>query len=640
VFVDECHRTQSGKLHDAMKAILPDAMFIGFTGTPLLKADKKRSVETFGPYIHTYKFDEAVKDGVVLDLRYEARDIDQSITAQVKIDQWFEVKTKGLTDLAKAQLKQRWGTMQSVLSCQDRLEKIRADILMDMETRDRLKSGRGNALLVAGSIYQACKFYELFSKTDLAGKCAVITSYAPTAASIKGEESGEGETERLHQYAIYQKMLADWFNEAPEKAVSRVEEFEKAVKDKFIHDPGQMKLLIVVDMLLTGFDAPPATYLYIDKNMQDHGLFQAICRVNRLDGDDKEYGYIIDYKDLFQSLEGAVKDYTSGAFDDYDPSDVAGLLKDRLAEARKHQEEALEAVRALCEPVENPRDPQAYFRYFSAQEHGNVEQLKANEPKRLTLYKLVSALVRAYAAIANEMQEAGYTPAEAQAIKAEVTHYENVRDEVKKHSGDAIDLKMYEPAMRHLIDTYIRAEESEKVSAFDDLSLIELIIERGGGAVDALPKGIRKNHETAAETIENNVRRLIIDEQPINPKYYERMSELLDALIEQRKQAALTYQAYLKKVVELTKKVKDPSVGAAYPAAINSPARRALYDNLGRDEKLASAVDYAVRESRQDDWRGNKVKVKKVRNAVKAALGGDEAKVDKMMPIIEKHIEY
>ena len=131
-----------------MKAIMPSAMFIGFTGTPLLKADKQKSIEVFGRYIHTYKFDEAVKDGVVLDLRYEARDIDQHITSPAKIDQWFEAKTKGLTDLAKAQLKQRWGTMQKVLSSQSRLEKIVADILMDMETKDRLKSGRGNAMLV------------------------------------------------------------------------------------------------------------------------------------------------------------------------------------------------------------------------------------------------------------------------------------------------------------------------------------------------------------------------------------------------------------------------------------------------------------------------------------------------------------
>jgi type I restriction enzyme R subunit len=156
VFVDECHRTQSGKLNEAMKGILPGAVFIGFTGTPLLKADKQKSIEIFGRYIHTYKFDEAVNDKVVLDLRYEAREIDQNITSQAMIDQWFEAKTKGLTPLAKAQLKQRWGTIQKVLSSQSRLDKIVGDVLMDIETRDRLKSGRGNAMLVAGSIYEAC----------------------------------------------------------------------------------------------------------------------------------------------------------------------------------------------------------------------------------------------------------------------------------------------------------------------------------------------------------------------------------------------------------------------------------------------------------------------------------------------------
>jgi type I restriction enzyme R subunit len=282
VFVDECHRTQSGMLHEAMKALLPGAMLIGFTGTPLLKSDKRRSIETFGPYIHTYKYDEAVRDGVVLDLRYEARDIDQSITSPAKVDQWFELKTKGLTDVARAQLKQRWGTMQKVLSARDRLEKIVADILMDMETRDRLKSGHGNALLVSGSIYSACRFFEMFQQTDLAGKCAIVTSYRPRPSDIKGEESGEGLTERLRQYDIYRKMLAAHFDEPKETAMYKVEQFEKEVRKRFVEEPGQMKLLIVVDKLLTGFDAPPATYLYIDKHMQDHGLFQAICRVKQL----------------------------------------------------------------------------------------------------------------------------------------------------------------------------------------------------------------------------------------------------------------------------------------------------------------------------------------------------------------------
>ena len=132
--------------------------------------------------------------------------------------------------------------------------------------------------------------------------------------------------------------------------------FEKEVKEKFIKQPEQMKLLIVVDKLLTGFDAPPATYLYIDKSMRDHGLFQAICRVNRLDGEDKEFGYIIDYKDLFRSLENAVADYTSEAFDCYDKEDVSGLLTDRLDKAKEQLEDSLEALRALCEPVAPPKD--------------------------------------------------------------------------------------------------------------------------------------------------------------------------------------------------------------------------------------------------------------------------------------------
>ena len=620
VFVDECHRTQSGELHDAMTAILPNAVFIGFTGTPLIKADKKRSLEVFGSYIHTYKFDEAVKDKVILDLRYEARDIDQRIKSQAKIDQWFEAKTRGLTDLAKAQLKQRWGTIRKVLSSQSRLEQIAADVLMDMETRDRLKSGRGNALIVSGSIYQACKLYELFARTDLAGKCAIVTSYRPMAADLKGEESGEGLTEKLRQYAIYQEMLAAWFGEPKETAVNRAEEFEKQVKKKFVEEPGQMKLLVVVDKLLTGFDAPSATYLYIDKEMRDHGLFQAICRVNRLDGDDKEYGYIVDYKDLFKSLYGAVRDYTSGALDGFDREDVAGLLSDRLEKARERLEDAREVVRALCERVEAPRDTAAYLRHFCAKDAGDAAQLKANEAGRLALYREVAGLVGAFADIASELGEAGYSDEEARVLKAEVDHFEKVRTEVKLASGDYVDLKMYEPAMRHLIDTYIRAEESEKVSAFDDVSLIQLIVERGAGAVDALPEGIRKDRGAVAETIENNVRRLIIDEQPVNPKYYEKMSQLLDALIAQRRAEALDYQEYLRQIVELTKKVTSPETTGTYPTGLNTPGRRALYDNLGRDEELALEVDAAVRTSRQDEWRSNPFKVKRVRNAIREVL--------------------
>ncbi len=639
VFVDECHRTQSGKLHDAMKAILPDAMFIGFTGTPLLKKDKKKSIEVFGPYIHTYKYDEAVHDKVVLDLRYEARDIDQHLTSREKIDQWFELKTQGLTDVAKAQLKQRWGTMQKVQSSEPRLKMIVDDILVDMETRDRLKSGHGNAMLVSSSIYNACRFFEMFQRTDLAGKCAIITSYKPAPADIKGEATGEGLTERLRQYEIYRKMLADHFDEPEDTAMYKVEKFEQDVKRRFINEPGQMKLLIVVDKLLTGFDAPPATYLYIDKKMENHGLFQAICRVNRLDSEDKEYGHIVDYKDLFKSLEKSIHDYTGEAFEGYDADDVKGLLTDRLTKARQRLEELRESVKALCEPVEAPRDSLAYQHYFCAKNSGDGDELADNEQKRVALYETVGALVRAYADLANEMGAAGYPQQEAKTIKEEVDHFEKVREEIKLASGDYIDMKVYEPAMRHLLDTYIRADESKKLSAFDDLTLVQLIVEQGERAIKQLPEGLRE-FEPMAEAIENNVRKLIIDEMPVNPKYFETMSQLLDALIKERKTQALHYTAYLEKVAQLAKKVQYPETSATYPAEINTGALRALYDNLDRDENLAVRLDEEIRKVKKADFRGNKFKEREIRIAIRSVLGDDDELVKRIFAIAEKQREY
>lgn len=640
VFVDEAHRTQSGKMHDAMKELLPGAMFIGFTGTPLLRADKTTSIETFGRFIHTYKFDEAIEDGVVLDLRYEARNIDQHLTSPQKVDEWFEAKTRGMTDLPKAELKKRWGTMQKVVSAEPRAKQIVQDILLDMATRPRLMDGRGNAILVGSSIYQACKLYELFCNAGLKGKCAIVTSYEPHASDISKEDSGEGATERLRQYEIYRRMLADHFDEPPDIAMGKVEQFEQDVKRCFIEEPGRMRLLIVVDKLLTGFDAPPATYLYIDKKMRDHGLFQAICRVNRLDGEDKDYGYIVDYRDLFNSLRSAITDYTSGALDGYDEEDIRGLLTDRIEMGREDLDEALEWVRAICEPVAPPQGTLQYQRHFCAAEQGNAEQLKANEFKRVDLYKAVAAAARAYGNIANELVDAGYTEAQATAIKAEIAHYVTVRDEVKLGAGEDIDFKQYEAGMRFLLDTYIQADASEAIADFQDTGLIELIVAMGAGAIDKLPEGIKRDPAAVAETITNNMRKVIIDERAMNPRYYEKMSQLLDTLIEEKRRDAIDYKEYLEKLVDLAQQLGNRESDTVYPDWIDNGAKRALHDFGFLDEKLVREVDNAIRDTKPDRWIGNVIKEKKVRRALINLLPPDYDRIDELMALVKARDEY
>lgn len=620
VFVDECHRTQSGLLHEAMKEILPNAIFIGFTGTPLLVKDRKTSIEVFAPgYIHTYKYDEAVADGVVLDLRYEARDIEQIITNQERIDQYFDMKTRGLNDAAKAKLKSKWGNMQKVYSSLKRLEVIAEDVITDFDIKNRLADGNGNAMLVADSIYSACKYYEVFQSRDFR-QCAIVTSFMPLAGNLRTEAE---DAEEFKKFEVYTQMLNG----------QSTEDFEAEAKRKFIEEPAQMKLLIVVDKLLTGFDAPPCTYLYIDKSMHDHGLFQAICRVNRLDGEEKDFGYIVDYKQLFGDLANALSKYTAGAFEGYDAKDVEGLIKDRLGEARKYLDATLEELEDLCGGVPAPRAEIDYIRYFCGEDGvGGIDDEFCSR-SREKLYKLVNRLIRAYAGIKGEMEESGYTVAEQADIDKKVTFYTALKETIGNASGDFIDLKSYEADMRRLIDIYIKADDSRKIGEFDDFTLLDFVLAQGeklGG----------KGKEAAAEAIENNIRKKIVEKILINPKYYEKMSAILDELIKARREGATAYEEMLSKYIELVKNAETPENNPRYPESIRySGALRALFDNCGEDEALALALDKAVRESKQDGFRHNEFKERRIKQALYKVLK-DKDEVEKVYNIVVEQGEY
>jgi type I restriction enzyme R subunit len=546
VFVDECHRTQSGKLNETMKAMMPDAVFIGFTGTPLLKKDKKTTLEVFGGYIHTYKFDEAVEDGVVLDLIYEARDIDQDLNSQEKVDEWFDAKTRGLNAWQKDELQKHWSTMKHLLSSRSRMDRVVNDIVFDFSLKPRLANHRGNALLVASSIYEASKYFTLFQETPFKGKCALVTSYNPQAQDVTKEETGANtETDKQYIHSTYTELLKDI---KAEPGMTKSETYEERAKELFIKEPANMLLLIVVDKLLLGFDAPPCTYLYIDKSMQDHGLFQAICRTNRLDGEDKDFGHIVDYKDLFRKLENAIAVYTSELDNSAGGSDPQVLLKDRLKLGRERLDNALEELALICEPVEPPKGDLEHIHYFC----GNTEiptDLQDREMLRATLYKAVVSMMRAYANIADELEAAGYSSNGINRIKYLKDYYLNVREVVRMASGETLDLKPYEADMRYLIDTFIDAKIPRKISPFDNIGLMDLIVKSGIADAIAQQLGALKGNKNAiAETIENNVRSKIIKEQLTDPAFYEKMSALLDEIIAARKAKAIEYEQYLKSI--------------------------------------------------------------------------------------------
>lgn len=635
VFIDECHRTQGGYLHEAMKTIMgKDVMMIGFTGTPLLHTQKKDTWQTFGPLIHAYRFNEAVEDGVILDLRYESRKVDQFLGNKDKIDAWFEKKTKGLNKVAAARLKGRWATMQNIFSSRQRIDAVVGDICLDMDTMPMLVNRRGNAILVADSIYQACRYWDAFQKTALKGHCAVITSFEAKADDINMASSGENESEDEYKYRIYKEMTDG------HKSVSA---FEAYAKKEFIDHPKNMRLLIVVDKLLTGFDAPSACVLYIDKHMENHNLFQAICRVNRVDGDDKEYGYIVDYQNLFECISGAIGDYTSdgAALSGYDKEDIEGYIKEKNKACRKDLEEAKEQVEALLALV-HPQTREGFFRYFvyddNAPEEEMDKQLDDNAEKRSKLYKYVRRYLNCYANLANSLEDMGYNEAECKEYAECAKKYDALKREIELRSNDHIDMRRYEPDMRQVLDLYVKAEDSEVIAKLDDTSFLDIVAAQNEEQLNDLPDELKDEYGRAsAETVEANLREVIRKDSPFNPAYYGKLSIILQELIDKRKKEMLDYEEYMKELIELVKKARGKSANS-YPESIKTPGMRALYDNLGQNEYLAIRAHEVIRENAIVGFRDNRLKQRKLIKALAKLLGDEMAQ--KIYDIIKLHDEY
>lgn len=593
VFVDECHRTQSGRLHEAMRDIMgQDVMLIGFTGTPLLKREKantysaysKTSVAKFGPYIHQYLHKEAVADKVINDLQYENRDVEQRLSSKEQLDAKKEEITRGLDDQKRQQVEDRWATLERIYSSKERIERIGYSILDDM-SKPPLSEGWCNAMLVAGNIESAYRYYDWFqnrcSDTTLKGRCAVVTSYEPSDDDLRKKTSNPAQEEASK---FKYRMAKQSFEDAGQP---NAEKYEEWAKDRFINQPGQLKLMIVVDKLLTGFDAPCATYLYIDKDMRDHNLFQAICRVNRLGKDvkdkdgrmlartKKKYGVIVDFKNLFHKIQEAVADFNDkdGGLGGFDPKDIEGLLNDHVKMVKERFIAALAAYNGL-KATWGDRDRDALLEYYVT----DFDDDPAAE-RRQFLYSIAQQFATAYSNFADHIGRAGFTTETANNWHRLASEATQVSLLVEQKSGDFFDEKEKDPEMRALLDRFIHADEAEVlIPATEDFSFLDLLddgTDSGKAADEAMKKG--GNGKSAAEIVEGKARSVINSYRQRDPAMYQIFSERLQALLEQARQEKQDYAETIRRLSELIKSMRHGNDDT--PVGIQRKYGKALWNN-------------------------------------------------------------
>lgn len=594
VFVDECHRTQSGRLHEAMRAIMgKEVMLIGFTGTPLLKKDKgdpynaikSMPERTFGPYIHKYLHKQAVEDKVILDLQYEYRNVEQQLTSKEKVDQKLAALTAGreLTPEQKQMVEERWATMERIYSTKERIERIGYSILDDLNY-GLLKHDWCNAMLIAGSIFQAYRYYKFFSSSDLKGRCAVVTSYDPTDSDIANNSADNNKTTEA-------KFKYDWAKKSFEEAgVKNADEYEKWAKELFVKRPAQMKLLIVVNKLLTGFDAPCATILYIDNEIKDHTLFQAVCRVNRL-GEDikddkgdiivkthKEFGRIVDFKNLFNSIENVVTKFNDGSgFEGLDDVDIDGLLDSAVNKCKEKLlavTEAYEGLKTIWES-KSLNDLEALSEYY-------IKEYDGEEPaqtRRNIMYSITGSMVTAYNNMSDYFSKTDLTAEQINHFASLSREAGTVQRKVKQKSGDDFDPKTLDPDMRQLLDQHIRAEDAETfIPSSADFSFLDLINDNTD-VEEATEKAIHEaggNANGAAEAIEGKARRVNTDWNSGDAEEYKLFSDKLQALLEELKARNATAKEKIEALIEHIKAIKH---GNDAPYDLANKRSKALWNN-------------------------------------------------------------
>lgn len=575
ILVDESHRTQGGDLHKAMKKVFPLACYLGFTGTPLLKREKS-SIAKFGGLIHRYTIDQAVKDKAVLPLLYEGRLVEQWISDKAGLDRRFEMISRDLNLEQKADLKQKWARFSRVASSERRLEMIALDI---NEHYTKNFQGTGfKAMLATSSKYEAIKYHELF---EVYGN--IKTAFVISATDTREGHEEVDENNKLYVAEAWAKVIKRYGDE---------ESFLESVKGKFI-DSDEIELLIVVDKLLTGFDAPCAAVLYIDKELKEHNLLQAIARVNRL-SEGKEYGFIVDYRGLLGNLDKALTSY--GALAGFDEEDLTGAVIDIKAEIAKVKT-FYSHLQDLFNPVANKNDQESYQVFL------------ADEELRKRFYDLLSQFARALKlSLSSDKSDEILAIEEIEQYKRSMKFYSELRRAIKIRYYEEVDFGKYEKEMQKLLDTFISANEVNQLT-----KLVNIFEEDFDKELERLVGDNAK-----ADTILSATAKVIRENREQNPSFYDKLSQKIEQIIQEYREGRLSEEDKLKhakdiRAILMTKQMDDDS---RYPSEIiDKVCARALYDNLQEimstlpaDQfiKVVMQIDEVFKTvSKKPDWQHN-----------------------------------
>lgn len=581
ILVDESHRTQYGRLHAKMRKVFPNACYLGFTGTPLMKKEKN-TLSKFGKLIHKYTIADGVRDQAIVPLLYEGRMVEQTVNRKA-IDRRLEIITRHLNEKQKEEVMKKWSQFERIASSSQRISLIAYDINEHFLRHYKVQGSQFKAMLATNSKAEAVRYLEAFEELgDL--NCAVVIS---PPDEREGHEAVDHDVDNIVQ-RFWKKMMDKY---------GSPEEYEDAIKDEFVHGD-ELDLLIVVDKLLTGFDAPRATVLYIDKPLKEHTLLQAIARVNRL-YEGKDYGLIVDYRGLLDKLDEAMQIYSGAGLENFDPDDLQGAVYDIIrvvGSLRQYHSDLWQ----IFSSIPNKKDMEAF------------EVWLEDDEQREDFYRVLSQFGK-HLGIALESEKIynALPTEELQQYKKDLKFFQELRKSVKLRYSDTIDHKEYEAKMQKLMDHYIAAEEVIRITNPVDILNPEAFEEE-------LERLVTKRAK--ADAIRTRLTKSISARYDEDPILYKKFSERIEQVLQDYKNKRISEADYLHRMKEIMKDYRMGASYVSYPENIRSHRNaRAFYgvineilskqksgeDKIEEQGELALKVDEIIRRHRKVDWRDN-----------------------------------